>query len=104
MATAQDLRDASLEGAAQRVRPVMMTVAAIIGGVIADHVDDRHGGRRHETDCCTDDRRNGEFNDPDASGDSRTLCPLGWLESCLSEGGIPVKCAPMIGALKDCVD
>ncbi len=34
MATAQDLRDAILEGAAQRVRPVMMTVAAIIGGLL----------------------------------------------------------------------
>jgi Cu(I)/Ag(I) efflux system membrane protein CusA/SilA len=34
MATAQDLREAILEGAAQRVRPVMMTVAAIIGGLL----------------------------------------------------------------------
>lgn len=34
MATAQDLRDAVIEGAAQRVRPVMMTVAAIIGGLL----------------------------------------------------------------------
>src|SRR4029077_16356811 len=33
-ATAKDLRDAILEGAAQRVRPVMMTVAAIIGGLL----------------------------------------------------------------------
>jgi Cu(I)/Ag(I) efflux system membrane protein CusA/SilA len=34
MATVQDLREAILEGAAQRVRPVMMTVAAIIGGLL----------------------------------------------------------------------
>ena len=34
MATAQDLREAVLEGGAQRVRPVMMTVAAIIGGLL----------------------------------------------------------------------
>src|SRR5262249_2106972 len=34
MTTAYDLREAILEGAAQRVRPVMMTVAAIIGGVL----------------------------------------------------------------------
>jgi len=34
MVTAQDLRDAVIEGAAQRVRPVMMTVAAIIGGLL----------------------------------------------------------------------
>jgi len=34
IATAQDLRDAVMEGAAQRVRPVMMTVAAIIGGLL----------------------------------------------------------------------
>jgi copper/silver efflux system protein len=34
MATAQDLREAILEGAAQRERPVMMTVAAIIGGLL----------------------------------------------------------------------
>jgi Cu(I)/Ag(I) efflux system membrane protein CusA/SilA len=34
MATAQDLREAILEGATQRVRPVMMTVAAIIGELL----------------------------------------------------------------------
>ncbi len=34
MVNAQDLREAILEGAAQRVRPVMMTVAAIIGGLL----------------------------------------------------------------------
>src|SRR2546428_917140 len=34
MATRQDLFDAILEGAAQRVRPVMMTVSAIIGGLL----------------------------------------------------------------------
>ncbi len=34
MATAQDLREAIMEGAVQRVRPVMMTVAAIMGGLL----------------------------------------------------------------------
>src|SRR2546426_5390556 len=34
MATRQDLYEAILEGAAQRVRPVMMTVSAIIGGLL----------------------------------------------------------------------
>ena len=34
MATAQDLRDAIIEGAVQRVRPKMMTVAAIMGGLL----------------------------------------------------------------------
>src|SRR5438046_10270393 len=34
MTPAQDLREAILEGAAQRVRPVMMTVSAIIGGLL----------------------------------------------------------------------
>ena len=34
MATAQDLREAILEGAVQRVRPKMMTVAAIMGGLL----------------------------------------------------------------------
>ena len=34
MTTAQDLREAIMEGAAQRVRPVMMTVAAIMGGLL----------------------------------------------------------------------
>ena len=34
METAQDLREAILEGAVQRVRPKMMTVAAIIGGLL----------------------------------------------------------------------
>src|SRR5437667_1054357 len=34
MATAEDLREAIIEGAVQRVRPVMMTVAAIMGGLL----------------------------------------------------------------------
>jgi Cu(I)/Ag(I) efflux system membrane protein CusA/SilA len=34
MATAQDLREAIIEGAVQRVRPKMMTVAAIMGGLL----------------------------------------------------------------------
>ncbi|NGZ97155.1 MAG: CusA/CzcA family heavy metal efflux RND transporter [Nitrospira sp. WS110] len=34
MTTAQDLRDAIVEGAVQRVRPKMMTVAAIMGGLL----------------------------------------------------------------------
>jgi Cu(I)/Ag(I) efflux system membrane protein CusA/SilA len=34
MKTAQDLRDAIMDGAVQRVRPKMMTVAAIMGGLL----------------------------------------------------------------------
>jgi Cu(I)/Ag(I) efflux system membrane protein CusA/SilA len=34
MATAQDLREAIMDGAVQRVRPKMMTVAAIMGGLL----------------------------------------------------------------------
>ncbi len=34
MASAQDLREAIMEGAVQRVRPKMMTVAAIMGGLL----------------------------------------------------------------------
>src|SRR5438874_3317695 len=34
MATAEDLREAIIEGAVQRVRPKMMTVAAIMGGLL----------------------------------------------------------------------
>ena len=34
MATAQDLRESIMEGAVQRVRPKMMTVAAIMGGLL----------------------------------------------------------------------
>jgi Cu(I)/Ag(I) efflux system membrane protein CusA/SilA len=34
MATVQDLREAVIEGAVQRVRPKMMTVAAIMGGLL----------------------------------------------------------------------
>ncbi|NOS81051.1 MAG: efflux RND transporter permease subunit, partial [Nitrospira sp.] len=34
MATAQDLQEAIVEGAVQRVRPKMMTVAAIMGGLL----------------------------------------------------------------------
>jgi Cu(I)/Ag(I) efflux system membrane protein CusA/SilA len=34
MTTAQDLSEAIMEGAVQRVRPKMMTVAAIMGGLL----------------------------------------------------------------------
>ena len=34
MATVQDLREAIMEGAVQRVRPKLMTVAAIMGGLL----------------------------------------------------------------------
>ena len=34
MTTVQDLREAIMEGAVQRVRPKMMTVAAIMGGLL----------------------------------------------------------------------
>jgi Cu(I)/Ag(I) efflux system membrane protein CusA/SilA len=34
MTTVQDLREAIIEGAVQRVRPKMMTVAAIMGGLL----------------------------------------------------------------------
>ena len=34
MTTVQDLREAIVEGAVQRVRPKMMTVAAIMGGLL----------------------------------------------------------------------
>jgi Cu(I)/Ag(I) efflux system membrane protein CusA/SilA len=34
MRTVQDLREAIMEGAVQRVRPKMMTVAAIMGGLL----------------------------------------------------------------------
>jgi len=34
MTTAHDLREAIMEGAVQRVRPKMMTVAAIMGGLL----------------------------------------------------------------------
>jgi Cu(I)/Ag(I) efflux system membrane protein CusA/SilA len=34
MTTAHDLRDAIMEGAVQRVRPKMMTVVAIMGGLL----------------------------------------------------------------------
>ena len=34
MTTAQDLRDVIMEGAVQRVRPKMMTVAAIMAGLL----------------------------------------------------------------------
>ena len=50
------------------MRPKMMTVAAILG--TGTGVDS------HETDRRADDRRHAQLDDSDASGDSRTLCPL----------------------------
>jgi hypothetical protein len=41
-------------------------------GWLAPHYED-HRRRRHETHRRTDDRRHGEFNDFDASGDSSTV-------------------------------
>ena len=39
----RDLHAAIMEGAVERVRPKMMTVAAIMAGLVSDHVERRHG-------------------------------------------------------------
>jgi hypothetical protein len=43
------------------------------GRVAPHYVDHWYGRRRHETDRRTDDRGHGQFDDPDASGNSRTV-------------------------------
>ena len=44
--TRDDLYAAIMEGAVERVRPKMMTVVAIMAGLLPDHVEPRHRARR----------------------------------------------------------
>ncbi len=64
--SASDLRQAIMEGAVERVRPKMMTVVAIMAGLLPDHVGDRHGLRSHAAHRRADGRRHGFFHGADA--------------------------------------
>ena len=63
MTTIHDLREAIIEGAVQRVRPKMMTVAAIMGGLLPIMWT-----------TGTDDRWHGLVNHSHVSRHSGTLC------------------------------
>ena len=60
-----DLHDAILEGAVQRIRPKIMTVCAILFGLlpIMWSPTTQAGRRCHEAHRCPDDRRSGDLGD-----------------------------------------
>ena len=57
--TRDDLYAAIMSGAVERVRPKMMTVAAIMAGTAANHVEPRHRRRGDAAYRRADDRRHG---------------------------------------------
>ncbi len=61
MRNLQDLREAITEGAVKRIRPKMMTVMAILVGLLPIKWSHGAGGGRNETDRRADDRRSGEL-------------------------------------------
>ena len=79
MTTAQDLREAIMEGAVQRVRPKMMTVAAIMDGLLPIMWTTDTGADVMKRIAAPDDRRHGQLDHPDTDRHSRALCPLAWL-------------------------
>ena len=57
--TRADLYQAIMIGAVERVRPKMMTVVAIMAGLLAHHVEHGHRLRGHAAHRRADDRRHG---------------------------------------------
>ena len=72
--TRDDLYAAIMSGAVERVRPKMMTVCAIMAGLLADHVEPRHRRRGDATHRRADDRRHGVVDPADADRHSFDLC------------------------------
>ena len=72
--TSDDLYAAIMSGAVERVRPKMMTVAAIMAGLLADHVEPWHRRRGDAADRCANDRRHGVLYRADAHGHPGDLC------------------------------
>ena len=64
--TAADLHEAIMRGAVERVRPKMMTVVAIMAGLLPDHVEHRHRLGSHAAHRGADDRRHGFIERADA--------------------------------------
>ena len=72
-ATRADLNSAIMEGAVERVRPKMMTVTAIMAGLLPILMEPRRRFRGYAAHCRADDRRHGVLNDADAARHSRDL-------------------------------
>ena len=73
--TREDLRAAIMAGAVERVRPKMMTVTAIIAGLLADPVEPRHRLRADAAHRRADDRRHGLLDGADPDRDPGRLWP-----------------------------
>jgi hypothetical protein len=71
--TRDDLHAAIMTGAVERMRPKMMTVAAI-GRTPAHHVESRHRRRGDAAHRRADDRRHGVLDPADLDRNSRDLC------------------------------
>ena len=71
--TLRDLYDAVMEGAVERVRPKMMTVTAIMAGLLPILVGQRHGRERDEADRGADGGRDGQQHGAHAARDSGDL-------------------------------
>ena len=68
-----------MEGAVQRVRPKMMTVAAIMGGLLPIMWTTGTGADVMKRIAAPMIGGMVSSTHPHAAGDSRTLCPLAWL-------------------------
>jgi hypothetical protein len=71
--TREDLRAAIMAGAVERVRPKMMTVTAIIAGLLPILWESRHRLRAHAAHCRANDRRHGVLDGIDLARDPRGL-------------------------------
>ncbi len=69
-----DLYAAVMEGAVERVRPKLMTVVAIMAGLLAHHVEHRHRFGSHEPHRRAHGRRHDFVDGADAGGDPGDLC------------------------------
>ena len=72
-----DIEQAVIDGALMRVRPIMMTVAAIVARPFADHARRRHGVGSHAAHRGADGWRNAQRDAPHAG---RNSCALPGLE------------------------
>jgi hypothetical protein len=69
-----DIEQAATEGAVQRLRPKLMTVAAVLARSCADPVGDRRGIGRDEAHRRADCRGHDHLHDKRADSGSRLLC------------------------------
>ena len=72
--TKADLNEAIMLGAVERVRPKMMTVVAIMAGLLPILWKHRHGVGSHAAHRCADDWRHGIVDGADPRCDPSCLC------------------------------